>query len=135
GLGCDGRILRVGQSLAELLVTAMEVADHGVDADHGLAGERQDRAEHTVGGRMLRPHVHREALAASVSQLDDFSRFRIHGTRRGAMPPLRTPPQFPEGDYAPLPNLPENSIAPAKPALEPRTGLGGGLRPPSEPPP
>ena len=62
----------------ELLVAAVEIADDRVDAHHRLALEREDRAEDAVGGRVLRPHVHGEALAAPVTQLDDFSRFGIH---------------------------------------------------------
>jgi hypothetical protein len=41
----------------------MEISDHGIDADDGLALEREDRSEYTVGRRVLRPHVHRQALA------------------------------------------------------------------------
>ena len=70
GLRRDRRVLRVGQRLGQLLVAAVQVADHRVHADDRLALEREDRAEHTVGRRVLRPHVHREALAAGVVELD-----------------------------------------------------------------
>src|SRR5262249_22441217 len=71
-------VLRVGQGLAELLVTAVEVADDGVHTHHRFTLERQDGAEDAVGGRMLRPHVHGEALAARVPHLDDLPRFGVH---------------------------------------------------------
>ena len=38
--------------------------------DDRLAFEREDRAEHAVGRGVLRPHVHREPLAAGVVELD-----------------------------------------------------------------
>ena len=44
-------------------------------ADHRLALEGEDGAEDAVGGRVLRPHVHREALVAPVPHLDDLARF------------------------------------------------------------
>src|SRR5262249_45042420 len=78
GLGRDRRVLRIRQRLAELLVAAVQVADDRVHARYRLALEREDGAKDAVGGRVLRPHVHGEALASAVAQLDDFSRFRVH---------------------------------------------------------
>src|SRR5262249_14217218 len=74
----DRRVLDVGEVLGEFLVTAVEIADHGVDADDGLALEDQDRAEDTVRRRMLRPHVHHEALVTAVADFDDLPRFDVH---------------------------------------------------------
>ena len=85
GLGRDRGVLRVGERLAELLVTAVEIADHRVHPHHRLALEGEDRAEDAVGGRVLRPHVHREALAAPVAQLDDFPCFWVHVKRASAL--------------------------------------------------
>src|SRR5262249_19513921 len=66
----------------------MQIADDRIDADHRLALERENRAEHAVSGRMLRPHVHREALAASVSDFERVARRRVWHAylicRRGA---------------------------------------------------
>src|SRR5262249_59618857 len=59
---------------AALLVAAVAVADHGVDADDGFALERENHAEHAMGRRVLRPHVHHEALVAPVPDLDDLLR-------------------------------------------------------------
>ena len=70
GLRRDRRVLRVGQRLGQLLVAAVQIADHRVDADDRFALEREDGAEHAVGRRVLRPHVHRQALAAGVVELD-----------------------------------------------------------------
>ena len=50
--------------IAACLMTAVLVSDHGVDADHRLAFERQNRSKHSVRRRVLRPHVHRQPLAA-----------------------------------------------------------------------
>ena len=72
GLRRDRRVLHVRQALAELLVAAVQIADHGVDGDDGLALEREDHPEHAVGRRVLRPHVHHEALVAPVAYLDDL---------------------------------------------------------------
>src|SRR3989454_106291 len=72
GLRCDGRILDVGERLAELLVAPVEVADHRVHADDRLTLEREDHAKDAVGRRVLRPHVHHEALVTPVAQLDDL---------------------------------------------------------------
>src|SRR6059036_1340769 len=72
GLRCDGRILDVGERLTELLVAPVEVADHRVHADNRLALEREDHAKDAVGRRVLRPHVHHEALVTPVAQLDDL---------------------------------------------------------------
>ena len=55
-------------------MAAVQVADDRVDADDRLALERQDRAEHAVGRRVLRPHVHRQPLAAGVVELDACER-------------------------------------------------------------
>ena len=70
GLRRDRGVLRVGQRFRELFVTPVQVADHRVDPDDRLAFEREDGAEHPVRGRVLRPHVHREALAARVLEFD-----------------------------------------------------------------
>ena len=70
GLRRDRRVLRVGQRLGELLVAAVQVADHRVHADNRFALEREDGAEHPVGRGVLRPHVHGEALAARVLEVD-----------------------------------------------------------------
>jgi hypothetical protein len=51
-------------------VTSVKVTDDGIDADDRLAFQRENRAKHTMGRRVLRPHVHRQALAASVVELD-----------------------------------------------------------------
>src|SRR3972149_3178821 len=77
-LGRDGRILGVRERLAELLVTAVEVTDDGVDGNHGLALEREDHAEDSVGGWVLRPHVHGDALGAAVAHLEDLPGFDVH---------------------------------------------------------
>jgi hypothetical protein len=45
-------------------VAAVQISDHRIDTDDRLALERENRSEHTVGRRVLRPHVHRQALAA-----------------------------------------------------------------------
>ena len=74
----DRRVLRVGQRFGQLLVAAVQVADHRVDADDGLAFERKDRAEHPVGRRVLRPHVHGEPLATGVVEFDARGRGRAH---------------------------------------------------------
>ena len=63
--------------------------------DDRLALEREDRAEHAVGRRVLRPHVHGEALAAGVVELDaragDASASRcVIGTAGAACRPRRT---------------------------------------------
>src|SRR4029453_13191517 len=58
--------------LAELLVAAVEVADHRVHARYRLALEDQDGAEDAVGGRVRRPTFHGGALCPAVAQLDDF---------------------------------------------------------------
>ena len=68
GLRRDRRVLRVGQRLGQLLVAAVQVADHRIDADDRLAFERENRAEHAVRRRVLRAHVHRQPLAAGVVQ-------------------------------------------------------------------
>ena len=47
-------------------MAAVQVADHRVDADDRLAFERENRAEHAVRRRVLRPHVHGQPLAAGV---------------------------------------------------------------------
>ena len=49
----------------------------GVDRDDGLALERENGAEHAVRGRVLRPHVHHEALVTPVPELDDLPRFAV----------------------------------------------------------
>ncbi len=78
----DGRVLDVGQRLPELLVAAVEVADHRVDGDDRLPLEGEDHPEDAVSGRVLRPHVHHEALVAPVAVLDDGPRGRGHRRRR-----------------------------------------------------
>ena len=52
------------EALAGLLFPAVQVADHGLDLLHGFAVERDHQAQHAVGGRVLRTHVHLHRLAA-----------------------------------------------------------------------
>src|SRR2546422_3874962 len=77
GLRRDRRVLDVREGLAELLVAAMEVADHRVHADDRLPLERENHPEDAVGRRVLRPHVHHEALVTAVADLDDLFRLRF----------------------------------------------------------
>jgi hypothetical protein len=70
GLRGDGRVLRVGQRLGQLFMTAVQVADDRVHGDDRFALERQDGAEDAVRRWMLRPHVDHEALAAGVVEFD-----------------------------------------------------------------
>ena len=74
GLRRDRRVLHVGQRLGQLLVAAVQVADHRVDADDRFAFERQHRPEHAMRGRVLRAHVHGQPLAARVVEFADDSR-------------------------------------------------------------
>src|SRR5205085_4780759 len=72
--------------LGELLVTAVQVTDHSVDGHDRFAFEREDGAEHAVRGRVLRPHVHREALAAPVADLySSCRRSAFGGLRRSTV--------------------------------------------------
>jgi hypothetical protein len=64
GFRRDARVLCVGQRLRQFFVAAVQVADHRVNGDDRLPFERHDGAEHAVGRRMLRPHVHGQALGA-----------------------------------------------------------------------
>src|SRR5581483_4688789 len=57
-----GREHRVGAAFADLLDTAVQVADHALGAEHLLAVELQDDAQHTVRRRMLRAHVEDELV-------------------------------------------------------------------------
>ena len=45
-----------------LLHAGVEVADHGLERDHGLAVQLDHEAEHPVGRGVLRPHVDRDGL-------------------------------------------------------------------------
>src|SRR4029453_8909644 len=63
--------------LAELLVAAMEIADHGIHGDDRLSLEGEDHPKDAVGRRVLRPHVHHEALVAAVTELDNLPRLRV----------------------------------------------------------
>src|SRR4029077_12891770 len=78
GLGRDRRVLRVRERLGELLVAAVQVADDGIHRDHRLALEGEDGAEDPVGRRVLRPHVHGDALGTAVPHLEDLPRFDVH---------------------------------------------------------
>ena len=49
--------LRVGAVLGDLLHAAMQVADDALGAQHLLAVELEDDAQHAVRGRVLRAHV------------------------------------------------------------------------------
>ena len=78
GLRGDRRVLCVGQRLGQLLVAAVQVADHRIDANDRFAFERENGAEHAVRRRVLRPHVHGEPLAARVVELDAGRRGHGH---------------------------------------------------------
>src|SRR5499427_9612286 len=75
GLRRDGRVLRVGERLSELLVAAVEVTNHRVHCDHRLPFQGEDGAEHPVRRRVLRPHVHGEALSPAVAHLENLPGF------------------------------------------------------------
>ncbi len=53
----DGDVLVVGALLGELLLAAMQVADHRDDVLDELAVERDDEPQHAVRAGVLRPHV------------------------------------------------------------------------------
>jgi hypothetical protein len=57
-----GHELVVGHVLGDLLVAAVQVADHRVGLGHDLAVELQLEAQHAVGRRMRRAHRERHLL-------------------------------------------------------------------------
>ncbi len=84
----DRDVLEVGALLGELLLAAVQVADHRDDVLDELAVQRDHQAQHAVRGRVLRPHVdddlvEGEALdvraLAARRRLFDAAQRELHG--------------------------------------------------------
>ena len=60
----EGHVLQEGVALADLVVVAVQVAHHRLQADDRLAIQRQRGAEHTMCGRVLRSHIDHDAVSA-----------------------------------------------------------------------
>src|SRR4030095_3157333 len=77
-----GDRLQVGLVFDQLLGAAMEQADMGIQPLHHFAIHLHDQAKHAVGGRMLRPEIHRHRLDLEFGHQGFFSAFSSPGSER-----------------------------------------------------
>jgi hypothetical protein len=69
--GAERDALRPVAELHVLLDTGVQVADAAAGLGHRLALELEDQPEHAVGGRVLRAHVHDDALLGLLAEAGD----------------------------------------------------------------
>ncbi len=58
---------KISRALADLLVIAVQVAEHGLELHHALAVENDIHAEHAVRRGMLRPHRNFEQIRLRIT--------------------------------------------------------------------
>ncbi len=66
--------LRIRFRFAGFLDARVQVADHGLGGEDGLAVELEDHAQHAMGRRVLRPHVEDHRLGGASRRFDGSRR-------------------------------------------------------------